>query len=80
MHMGFDDPAFGGQMPSRGGVRGGGGMGGARWDPIAPPGMQVCPMEASCSAVLHWTALALCSSASKTHQWLGVSGHAFGDA
>ena len=47
MHMGFDDPAFSGQVPLRGGFRGGGGVGGARWDPIAPPGMQVHPAAAA---------------------------------
>ena len=47
MHMGFDDPVFGGRRPPGGDFRGGGGMGGARWDPIAPPGMQVSHLEGS---------------------------------
>lgn len=44
MHMGPDDPIFAGRMrgqPSRGGL-----PPGARWDPINPPGLEVCPPHA----------------------------------
>ena len=46
MHVGPNDPLFAGRFGGgRGRMGGGGGLPpGARWDPIGPPGMQVCPV------------------------------------